>query len=304
MKRILILLACLCGLAIPAAHAQDPTPEQRAQMARMETLLKSLHPVTGQVPIAAAHAALQLGQDYYFLPADEAKRVLVEGWGNPADSVGDVLGIVFPAGKTFLDDTWGAVLSYEATGYVEDSDAESADYDAMLAQSRANEEEINKRRSEAGFPAQHLVGWAQPPSYDRGSHSLIWARDVRFADQQVDTLNYDVRLLGRSGVLSMNMVASMPQLPQVRAAAEQFARTASFEAGSRYADYNAASDRKADFGVAGLVAAGVGVAAAKKLGLLAIILGFGKKLIVLVAIAGAAVLNWLRRLFGRGTNET
>jgi hypothetical protein len=91
----------------------------------------------------------------------------------------------------------------------------------------------------------------------------------------------------------------MAKLDETRTAAARFARAAEFDQGARYADYML-GDAKAEYGVAGLVAAGVGVAAAKKLGLLAVILAFGKKFIVLI-IAGLALLGGVfRRFFGGG----
>ncbi|PNB37134.1 DUF2167 domain-containing protein, partial [Pseudomonas sp. FW305-130] len=81
-------------------------------------------------------------------------------------------------------------------------------------------------------------GWAQQPSYDPAAHSLIWARDIKISDSPVDALNYDVRLLGRKGVLSLNMLSDMQHLPDVRAAATDFGKAAAFTAGSTYADYD------------------------------------------------------------------
>lgn len=40
--------------------------------------------------------------------------------------------MVFPAGKTFHDKTWGAVIGYENEGHVSDKDASSQDYDSVL----------------------------------------------------------------------------------------------------------------------------------------------------------------------------
>jgi len=307
MRASNIIVAALVALAVPGAAyaaptAVAPTAEQQAMVARMDALLNSLHPVYGKIEVPSARAVLDLGNDYYFLPAVEAKRVLTEGWGNPPDAVTDVLGIVFPKGKTFVDDTWGAVVTFKDLGYVDD-DAESTDYDQILADSRSGEEELNESRKAAGFAAQHLVGWAQPPSYDKPSHSLIWARQIHFGDQPVDVLNYDVRLLGRSGVLSLNMIASMPQLAEIREAARQLAAKAAFDPGARYADFNPSTDKSADYGIAGLVAAGVGVAAAKKLGMLGLILAFGKKFIVLVLALGAGVAGWIRKRFSRAREE-
>lgn len=301
MRHIMLKSCVALGLvaAAPALPAAPPAPAENAAGdaagARFRALLESLHPVDGQIRIPQAQAALALGKDYYFLPAEEAKRVLIEGWGNPPDSVTDVLGMVFPAGKTFADAPWGAVVTFEKTGYVADSDAKTADYDAVLTQSRDNEEALNAERRKAGFGGQHLVGWAQQPSYDGARHALIWAREIRFDGEADNTLNYDVRLLGRRGVLSLNMVAGMRQLPQVRAAAASFSKAAAFESGARYVDFDESVDEKAEYGLAGLVAAGVGVAAAKKFGLLALLLAFGKKFIVLIVAAFGGLVTWFRR---------
>lgn len=211
-----------------------------------------------------------------------------------------MLGLVLEKGATVFQNPWGAVITYEDTGYVSDKDAKSEDYDSVLESIRDGEEERNEARKKAGYPAIHLAGWAQPPSYDASNHALIWARDIKFSGQAEDTLNYDVRLLGRSGVLSLNMVSSMSSLADVRRAAADFGRAASFDRGQSYADYDSATDKTAEFGLAGLVAAGAGVAVAKKLGLLAIVLGLGKKLLLLAAVAGAAIVRFGKKLFGRG----
>ena len=94
----------------------------------------------------------------------------------------------------------------------------------------------------------HLVGWAQPPYYDAAHHTLVWARDIRFGSQTDDTLNYDLRALGRRGVLSMNIIATMSELGGVRSAASGLQNIASFDVGSRYTDYKEGEDKKADDG--------------------------------------------------------
>jgi len=218
------------------------------------------------------------------------------------DSASGVLGLVSPAGKAFVDDTWCAVITYEPTGYVTDDDASKEDYDELLSNMKEGVEAANAERTAAGYPAQHLIGWAQAPSYDPGSHSLVWARNVQFADQQDNTLSYDVRLLGRNGVLSLNMITGMSKLAGTREAAAKFARSAEFQPGSRYADFRQ-GDKKAEYGLAGLIAAGAGIAVAKKLGFLGLILAFGKKFLVLIAALFAGAGAWFRRLFNRGEPE-
>ncbi|MEG3088748.1 DUF2167 domain-containing protein [Sphingomonas sp. PB4P5] len=264
---------------------------------------KGLHKQSGDVAVPGARAVLHLGQDYYFLGADEAKKVLTDVWGNPPDAVTDVLGLVLPNGKTVIDNVWGAVVTYEASGYVADDDAKTADYDKVLADVRAGEAERNEARAKAGYPASHLVGWAQPPRYDAANHALIWARDFRVDGDKADSLNYDVRLLGRNGVLSLNMVSDMGHLAEVRDAAAGFGKAAAFVPGQAYADFDPNIDKKAEYGLAGLVAAGVGVAAAKKLGFLALAPGFGKKFIVLLVLAGGAIGRWFMKLMGKKQDQ-
>lgn len=260
---------------------------------------KSLHKQTGDVAIPAAQARLHLGDRYYFVPAEEAKTILTKLWGNPPEVANGVLGIVFEKGRTAYDNVWGAVVTYEDTGYVPDKDAKAEDYDKVVESIRAGEAESNAQRQKGGYPTIHLVGWAQQPSYDPAQHSLIWARDLKFSDSKVDALNYDVRLLGRRGVLSLNMLSDMEHLGDVRSAAADFGQAASFDAGSTYADYDKSVDKTAEYGLAGLVAAGAGVLVAKKLGLLAVVLGFWKFILIGLTAAGAAIARFFRRVTGR-----
>lgn len=311
----LLLTALAPSLTEPAWAQQAPAEMSDADIAaaqaafadKMRSIADRLHPMTGSIKIARARAMLNLGEDYYYLPADEAKLILVEAWGNPPSSVTDVLGMVFPAGKTFTDNTWGAVITYEPIGYVSDDDADDIDYDQMMVDLKNAQIEENRSRAAAGYPGHNLHGWAQEPTYDAKRHSMIWAQNFRVDGEVMDTLNYDVRLLGRYGVLSLNMISVMPDLPDVRAAAASFGKSAEFDRGSRYADFNSATDQVSEYGLAGLVAGGIGVAAAKKVGLLggigAVLLGLKKLLIPLVLGIGA-FFTWLGRLiFGRKEEE-
>jgi uncharacterized membrane-anchored protein len=310
--RLAALLLCagmgatVAGLPGSAIAQPTATPEaaQAAYEQKMSTLLASLRRQTGDVAVPEAKATLHLGDKYYFLDAADSRKVLVDAWNNPPGAADGVLGMVFPAGSTFMDaDGWGAVLTYEPSGYVTDDDAASADYTELLNSMREGEESANEERSKQGYPRMHLAGWAQRPTYDRASHSVIWARDLQVDGAPQHTLNYDVRLLGRNGVLSLNMISGMSQLDGVRRAAGAFGQAVSFDSGSRYADYVPDVDKKAGYGIAGLVAAGAGMAVAKKAGLLALALGFGKKLLVLVAVGAAALWRGIKRMFGRGEAE-
>jgi uncharacterized membrane-anchored protein len=298
MKISTVILAAAVFCLPGSLGAQSETPDARAAAARIDRITRQLHPITGDVRIPGANAVLHLGREYYFLPANEARLVLTEGWGNPPAQADGVLGMVFPAGRTFADDTWGAAITYEATGYVSDSDATSTDYSAMMREMQAGESELNAELARQGFPARHLIGWAQAPAYDVRAHSLVWARNLHFEGTQENTLNYDIRLLGRRGVLSLNMVTVMSDLAATRAAAQRFASAAEFTPGERYSDYQAGTDQVAEYGVAGLIAAGVGATVAQKAGLFALILAFGKKAIFFIVAGFALLWSRIRRLFG------
>ncbi|WP_374527392.1 DUF2167 domain-containing protein [Novosphingobium sp.] len=296
----------LAGIGLALALAIAPMPlvaQDNGGQADVAALVKTLKPQHGKIALPEARATLDLGTAYDFYGPEDARTILVTIWGNPPDSAEGVLGLVMQAGKSPLQDNWGAVVTYEATGYVSDEDAASTDYAELMKQMQESEVEVNKQRQAGGYPAIHLTGWAEPPNYDSGSHSVVWAQELAFADTNVHSLNYDVRTLGRGGVLSVNLISSMPHLAEVKAAAHEFAGHASFDAGARYADFDPNLDKKAEYGIGGLVAAGVGVAAAKKLGLLAIFAKFLKPLLVAVVVAFGALRNRIMGLFGRGRDE-
>lgn len=300
MRAVLTAVALAAATVVmsPVVAAAQPRPEV-AQAAPDYSWQDKVTRRTGEVVLSGPHVKLVLGKDYYFLDATDAKKVLTDGWGNPPEVTSDVLGMIIPTRFKPLDDgVWGAVVTYEDSGYVSDKDAAKIDAEKLLTELRSGEEESNAARTKAGYETIHLAGWAEPPSYNAEKHFAVWAQDLKFGQATSNTLNYDIRVLGRRGVLSLNVVAGMSDLPEVKAAADGIVQTAAFEPGSRYADFEKGKDKVAEYGVAGLVAAGVGAAAVKKLGLLGIILAFGKKALVFLVAGFAAVAAWARRFFG------
>jgi len=148
-----------------------------------------------------------------------------------------------------------------------------------------------------------LIGWAEPPRYDSATHKLYWAKELKFGNATGNTLNYNIRMLGRRGVLVLNAVASMDQLSQIEQKTPEILSAIDFNPGNRYADFSAASgDKVATYGLAALVAGGVAAKLGLFKGLWVLILG-AKKFIIIAALAVAA---WFRKLFGKkppATNE-
>lgn len=286
-------------LAAAPAVAQDAEADQAAYAEMMRAVTDRLDPARGLLPLPGAPVMLDVPESFDFYDAEDARSILEEIWGNPPDNT--VLGMLFPAQYSPVDfDAWGVALTYEDTGYVSDDDANSTDYDELLRDMQAATEEENRYREREGYQTLELIGWAVPPHYDAAEHTIYWAKDIVF--EGVDgyhTLNYDMRALGRRGVLSMNFIAGLDDLPEIEAAAPAVMAIPSFNPGEAYADYQP-GDRKAGYGLAALVAGGAGVALAKKAGLIGILLLVLKKAWFVIVIALGAVWRGAKALTGRG----
>ncbi len=300
-----ILTASAFAAIIGTGHAQGEPPEdgtapsdaeiEASYEAFVAESLAKIAPDRGAVSLKGAPVTLVVGEGYDFYDAGESRVILEDLWGNPPDET--VLGMIFGGGESPNEADWGAAFTYEETGYVSDADAASTDYDALLSQMQAATRESNAARTAEGYGTVDLVGWAVSPVYDASNHRLIWAKDLLFSTSGGDhTLNYDMRLLGREGVLSVNFIGGIEHLEAIRTAGPDVLAMAAFDAGQTYADYRS-GDKLAGYGVAGLIAGGAGVAVLKKTGLLAILLIFLKKAWVLIPIA--VIAAW-RFISGRG----
>jgi uncharacterized membrane-anchored protein len=305
-SRLLAVVALAVTLGLPAAGQAAPKAREEASAASVAKARDAAYPWektltrrTGVIDLPGANARLNMGEGYYFLGPEDSRKVIVDGWGNPPGQADDVLGMIFPKGMSPMDNgSWGAVVTWNPSGYVDDKDAKTADYGKILQTLKDGEKDDNDARTKAGFKPIHLVGWAEPPSYDPAHHVVIWARQLE--SEGVQGLNYDVRVLGRKGVLSLNIVGSMEGLAAIRQAAQGVRDAAQFNGGDRYADFKPGLDKTAGYGIAGLVAAGLGVAAVKKVGLIGVILLFAKKGIAIIIAAFAGVGAWIRKAFGGG----
>lgn len=245
-----------------------------------------------RVVLADARATIDLGAGYDFYPPAEARRIMIEIWGNAPEEADGVLGLIMPAGQSPMGDAWGAVVRYEDIGHVADDRVAAADYDALLEQMRTMEDKLNRSRAGQGYPTITVSGWAERPHYDPANHSLVWARDLAFSDSVKHTLNYEVRLLGRDGVLSLNFLAVIDRLPQIREAAATIAARTRFDPGASYADFDPDRDRLAAYGLAGLVAQGSGLDPASAP-------DTGRRLAMIAALAIALVALTLLTTFYR-----
>lgn len=283
----------------PKTEPAAPSIDQ--EEARLIELAKGLHYKEGSAELPGGIAHLDLPQGYRYLNPADAKKVVVDLWGNPPQSASSILGMIVPAGEEIIaENSWAIVLSFKEDGYVADKDADEIDYNDLLSQLKEGNKESNKARKAAGYETMDLKGWAVPPRYDKQNKVLYWAKQFAVPGGVEDTLNYDMRVLGRRGVLSLNGIAGVSRVKDIEAATPAIVSMVQFNTGHRYADYNSATDKEADYSLAGLVLGGaVAAKVVAKAGLLAKIgalLLAGKKFVVLAVIG---IIAFLKKLFGR-----
>jgi uncharacterized membrane-anchored protein len=285
------IAAALCA----AAHSLAE-PQLQSQSGAAESRVASeLRWRSGEVSLGDGFARLSLTPEWRFLGPDDAQRVLVDVWHNPPRGE-KPLGMLFPADSGPLDpDGWGVLITYSADGHVSDSDAEHVDYDSLLHDLQADTESQNEERVRQGYPRVELIGWAARPHYDRESHKLHWARELRFDGDSEHALNYDVRVLGRRGVLVMKAIADMSDSDAVQARMRDVLAQVEFAPGQRYEDFDSGVDTLAAYGVGGLVAGGLLAKAGFFKMLLGGLLAAKKFIAVGVLAAGGALARYRRR---------
>lgn len=297
-----MLLAGLLFAGAPTS-AKKTVPADSAEAAS-NAFLDSLTRFEAAIPYQTGTVdykdivSLKIPKGYKFIPQKEAQTIVTDFWKNPADP--SVIGLLVPESYSLTHgNDWAFVLSYTEDGYVKDEDAKDLDYDQMMKDMQADEESSNKLRRDQGYENVYIKGWAAKPFYDNQRKMLHWAKKIQFGDEALApdelTLNYDVRVLGRKGVLSMNAVASMGQLDSVNKHIPDVLAMASFKSGNAYSDFNPSMDKVAAYTVGGLIAGKL----LAKTGILLLLLKNIK--LVLLAIGGlfAAFRKKLGGLFSR-----
>jgi len=238
-------------------------------------------------------AEVELGQNYVFASAADTRK-LMESIGNPATK--REVGLIMPKNSAA---GWFVVFEYFPAGYVQDTEKDEIDAEAILEAMRKGTERANKIREEKGFPALKIVGWYEKPHYDSQSNNLVWALLAESSDGQV--VNYNVRMLGRHGYMSTILVGDPATLNSIKPELQTIVNNFSYKKGKRYAEY-VKGDKVAEYGLTALIAGGAGAAAAK-FGLLKF-LAKSWKFVAAVAMAILGVL-WkiIKGLTGRN-NET
>ncbi len=256
-----------------------------------EAMDSALNYQRGTIELSNGLAIIELGEDFKYLDNEEAQKILVEAWGNPAQ---ETLGMIMPDSvNPYLYSGWGVIVYYEEEGYIKDEDASSIDYDELLESMQEETVEQNEARRAAGYAGYELSGWAEAPYYDMETKKLYWAKELLFDGNDESTLNYDIRILGRKGFLQMNAVAGITQLDQVKTSMQILLSRVEFSQGNTYFDFDPSADKVAAYGIGALVAGKL----AAKAGLLKVIGIFLVKFWKILLLAGAGLIAVVRRVW-------
>jgi uncharacterized membrane-anchored protein len=189
------------------------------------------------------------------------------------------------------DAPWFVVFTYEPSGYVKDDERDELDADKILKSLRRGTAEGNKERASRGWATLTINGWMTRPYYDEATNNLTWATALSDSDSE-RVVNHSVRLLGRGGVMHVDLVAGPEQLDDIMLDFEGIVGGFEFKQGHRYAEWRS-GDRVAAYGLTGLIVGGAGLAAVKS-GLLAKLW----KVLVAGVVAVGAFFKRLLGLFG------
>jgi uncharacterized membrane-anchored protein len=313
MTRRLGVLVALCALA--ATASADKPKAKKAPPPKAE---KAPAPAADEQP---ADPGAEDGS------AEDGSAALPPGWtlGPTLIDLGNDTEVDVPAGLAFVDrettkaelekggdsgenvegmivspDGWEVVIEYNGDGHVNDSDANELDPNDLFKSYQEGNTQQNTRRRSLGVPELFLDGWSDMPHYEKASHHLLWGLKGHSTDGQV--VNYFTRILGRTGYMSLDLIASSDTIEQAKTQAAEVITATRFKAGSKYEDYKA-GDKSSGMGLKALVIGGAGVAVFKvaKAGILIkLLLIFKKGFIVLIAGIGAL----FKKIFGRGGSKT
>ncbi len=303
MSKVRASALCAAALAIAAAGplmltpsrllADDPAPAADPSNAatdqqRAAEFLQKVHALHWQqgpgTATLAGNSTIVIPKGSEFLgPPDSSTYIQLQG-NPPSDNE-----YIFSSGDT----GWFAVYGFDPSGYVKDN--EKIDPDALLQTLKDQNAKDIEERKRLGMGALTLEGWYVPPHYDPTTHRLEWGTRLT-DDTGAVILNYTVRILGRSGVTSVTLVSDPTRFDQDLASFKSTLNGYTFNPDQTYAAFQS-GDKVAEYGLGALVVGGAAAVAAKAG------LPFLKFIFVGIAAAGASVMAFFRRLFGRKTPQ-
>lgn len=247
-----IVLTALALLAPATANAQV----DRSEIIKRYKEIKWVNgPATGEL----GNASIKIPAGYRFCGADGAEA-FCHFTGN---NYNGELGVLEPVAKGKEEPPYFILFTFENSGYVKDDEKDELNdkfADTLLKQFKEGTEAGNKDRAALGAGPIHVTGWSQKPFYDDQTKNLTWA--VIVSGEGGSSVNYESKVLGRRGVMSVNMVIDQDKVaatvPEYRKLIGGFA----YKSGDTYAEFRD-GDKIAEYGLIGLASGGIALAAVK-----------------------------------------
>ena len=249
-------------------------------------ILQSLHWVYGpKVVKVGNNATFKIPSGYMFLyPQDTAK--IMEVFHNPPSNKDEY----YFGPKNFK---WFGIFSYEDTGHIKDD--EKIDADKLINSIKEGNKQSNKIRIEKGWEPLHIIGWKYKPFYDKETNRLSWAIEAQSGGKE--GINYNTRILGRTGVTSAILVTGPTNLSSTVDAFNKVVNGYKFNDDQQYSSF-VEGDKVAKYGLAALIAGGAAAIATKKGFWAALVVGL--KVFWKFIVAGVvAIFAFLGKFFKR-----
>src|SRR5262245_47785356 len=269
-----------------------PSPSSADSESEMQKLFESIQWLEGPATGALGDkATIQVPAGMAFTGKEGTKK-----WMTLTHNLYDesMLGVVIPKADSA---GWWAIFDYNDSGHIADTEKDKLDAAAILKSLKEGNDEANKELKKKGWRTVELVGWEKPPFYDTRTNNLTWSVRVR-SESGKEGVNHSVRLLGREGYMSADLVLSPDEMATAIPAYESLLGGFNYTEGHRYAEYRK-GDKLATYGLTALIAGGAG-AVAMKTGLLA---KFWKLIVVTVLAGFAALKRFFKTILGWGKNE-
>lgn len=282
-------LALLCAFtSVPAVADMGAYPQTEEELQNAYDRLNwRFEP--GSFKLPNSHAAIRLRSGQALLLGEDADRYRWLNDGAEPSDTEAVLSYDSASAQSMVYFNW-----YDE-GYVSDADWSEVNADQLLDEYRRGTESANAERADNGLAPMHVVGWLEAPRYDKATHTVTYAIELK--DKDGSWANAFALRLGRAGYSEFTWVGSIGLLQSAggRPALLNEALAAhGFEEGHRYADFEA-GDAVAAYAIAGLVRTALSGKSGRGGG------GPMKFIVPLVLALGAGIYKLGRRLIGSDT---
>lgn len=194
--------------------------------------------------------------------------------------------------RTDEDSQWFVVFEFDKIGYVKDDDRDKLNAKQMLKSIKRGNDAANRERRRHGWATLDIEGWEQEPKYNKHTNNLEWA--IRASSEGTPVVNYNTRILGRTGVMEVSLVIDPADLSSCLHEYKNLMTGFRYGPGNTYAEFRA-GDHVAEIGLAALVTGGAAAVALKS--------GLLPKLGKLIVVAAVGVGAFIKKLLGFGDDS-